>query len=40
MASDLDERDPGPTVPDVSWSNGQVGLITYRATADFLAYQP
>jgi len=35
--------DPGPTVPNVSWSKGQVGLITYKATADFediLAYQP
>jgi uncharacterized protein YndB with AHSA1/START domain len=35
--------DPGPTVPNVSWSKGQVGIITYRATADFediLAYQP
>jgi hypothetical protein len=30
-------------VPSVSWSKGQVGLITYKATAhfdDFLAYQP
>jgi hypothetical protein len=35
--------DPGPTVPDLSESKGQVGLITYQATADFddfLAYQP
>jgi hypothetical protein len=35
--------DPGPTVPNVSWSKGQMGLITYKATADFediLAYQP
>jgi hypothetical protein len=35
--------DTGPTVPNVSWSKGQVGIITYRATADFediLAYQP
>ena len=35
--------DPGPDVPNVSWSKGQVGLITYGATADFtdiLVYQP
>jgi hypothetical protein len=35
--------DPGPTLPNVSWSKGHVGLITYQATADFddyLAYQP
>jgi hypothetical protein len=35
--------DPGPTVPNVSWSKGQVGLITNMATADFediVAYQP
>jgi hypothetical protein len=35
--------DPGPTVPNVNWSKGQVGFITYKATADFdefLAYQP
>ena len=35
--------DPGPDVPNVSWSKGQVGLITYKATADFdeiLVYQP
>ena len=35
--------DPGPTNPSVDWQKGQVGMITYKATADFdnfLAYQP
>jgi len=35
--------DPGPTHLGVDWKKGQVGLITYKATADFdnfLAYQP
>ena len=35
--------DPGPAVPGYSDSKGQVGLITYQATADFddvVAYQP
>jgi hypothetical protein len=35
--------DPGPTNPNVVDSRGQVGLITYRARADFddfYAYQP
>ncbi|HEV7608022.1 MAG TPA: hypothetical protein VGO61_11825 [Steroidobacteraceae bacterium] len=35
--------DPGPTNPNVAWERGQVGLVTYKATADyddFLAYQP
>jgi hypothetical protein len=35
--------DPGPATPFVDWSRGSVGLVTYRATADFdsfLAYQP
>jgi len=35
--------DPGPTIPGYSDSKGQVGLITYKATADFdevVAYQP
>ena len=37
------DADPGPSNPDVSVSMGQVGLITFRATADFddfRAYQP
>jgi len=35
--------DPGPAIPEYSDSKGQVGLITYKATADFddvVAYQP
>jgi hypothetical protein len=35
--------DPGPVNPGVEWQKGRVGLVTYRATADFdnfLAYQP
>jgi hypothetical protein len=35
--------DPGPVNPGVEWQMGRVGLVTYRATADFdnfLAYQP
>jgi len=35
--------DPGPAIPGYSDSKGQVGLITYKATADFddvVAYQP
>ena len=35
--------DPGPTIAEYSDSKGQVGLITYKATADFddvVAYQP
>jgi hypothetical protein len=35
--------DPGPTSTDETPEKGQVGLITYKATADFddfLAYQP
>ena len=35
--------DPGPAIPAYSDSKGQVGLITYKATADFddvVAYQP
>jgi len=35
--------DPGPATPFVDWSRGSVGLVTYKATADFdsfLAYQP
>jgi hypothetical protein len=35
--------DPGPDNPNVDWQRGWVGLIAYRALADyddFLAYQP
>jgi len=35
--------DPGPATPFVDWTRGSVGLVTYKATADFdsfLAYQP
>jgi hypothetical protein len=39
----VSNADPGPAVPGVAWSKGKVGLVTYKATADFddfLAYQP
>jgi hypothetical protein len=37
------QADPGPTVTDGTPAKGQIGLITYKATADyddFVAYQP